>query len=187
MWPNWVDLVIVITFWAACYNGFGRGFLAELFNLISAVSIAVLTINFAGMATGALSPWIPLSPPVTTLAVFWGLFLILWYATRLIRKRVAELIKWERFNWFIQGMGLFLGGLRGLWWAGFLLLVLVSSGYDFPKESVEHKSVLAPRLLASFRGSLEQIGNRFPGARLRTDTPVPPIRPLTHGTTRSTT
>ena len=181
MWPNWVDLIIVTAFWTACYNGFGRGFIAELCNLITAVAVTILTLNFSGLVTAALSPWVPLSPPVTALAVFWGLFLTLWYAGRIIRKRISEVIKWERFNWFIQGAGLFLGGVRGLWWAGFVLLVLTSTGYDFMKESVEKKSVLAPRLLTAFQVSLEQIGDRFPGARLRTNTPVPAVRPLTHG------
>ena len=185
MWPNWVDLIIVGLFWIGCYNGFGRGFLSEFFNLISAVAITVLTLNFSGMVTAALSPWIPLPPPITTLVAFWGLFLILWYVGLNIRRRLGGLIKWERFNWFIQGMGLLLGGLRGLWWAGLAVLVMTSSGYDFLKQSVEEKSVLAPRLLTSFRVSLDQIGDRFPGARLRTDTPVPPLRPITHGSQRS--
>jgi uncharacterized membrane protein required for colicin V production len=185
VWPNWIDLIVVTTFWIGCYNGFGRGFIAELFNLIAAVAVTIFTVNFSGMVTAALSPWIPLSPPVTALVVFWGLFLTLWYAGRIIRKRIAEVIKWERFNWFIQGAGLVLGGLRGLWWAGLTLLVLSAAGYDFLTESVHKKSVLAPRLLHSFQVSLEQIADRLPGARLRTDTPVPPIRPLTHGSAAS--
>ena len=185
MWPNWIDLLILYLFWIGCYNGFGRGFFAELFNLISAVAITVLTLNFSGMATAALSPWIPLPAPITSLVAFWGLFLILWYIGLNIRRWLAGLIKWERFNWFIQGMGLLLGGLRGLWWAGLAVLVMTASDYVFLKESVQEKSVLAQRLLTSFRLSLDQIGNRFPGARLRTDTPVPPIRPITHGSRTS--
>ena len=163
------------------YNGFGRGFLAELLNLIGAVAITALTVNYADMVAGVLRPWMPLPPPATAVVGFWGLFLILWYAARAARKRVAKVIKWERFNWFIQGMGLLLGGLRGLWWAGFILLVLSTSGYSFLLESVGKKSVLAPRLLNSFRISLEQTGNRFPGAKLRGAVPVPPLRPVTHG------
>ena len=181
MWPNWIDLFILTVVWATGYTGFGRGFLAELLNLIGAVAVTVLTANYAGVAGESVRSWLPLPPPVTAVVVYWGLFLMLWYGVRAIRKRVAELIKWERFNWFIQGMGLLLGGIRGLWWAGFVLLVLTSSGYEFLQESVVKKSVLAPRLLTSFRVSFEQIGSRFPGARLRDTIPVPPLRPITHG------
>lgn len=181
MWPNWVDLIIITVVWAACYNGFGRGFLAELLNLVGAIAVTALSINYAGTVAGVLQPWIPFSAPVAAVVVYWGLFLMLWCVMRVVRKRAAEVIKWERFNWFIQGMGLLLGGLRGLWWAGFLLLVLSTSGYTFLLESVEQKSVLAPRLLSSFRVGLEQAGNRLPGAKLRGTTPVPPLRPITHG------
>ena len=181
VWPNWVDLIIITVIWAACYNGFGRGFLAELLNLIGAVAVTALSIIYAGTVTDILRPWIPFPPPITAVVGYWGLFLLLWYAMRVVRKRAAEVIKWERFNWFIQGMGLLLGGLRGLWWAGFILLVLSTSGYTFLVESVEKKSVLAPRLLNSFRISLEQAGNRLPGPKLRGTTPMPPLRPITHG------
>ena len=181
MWPNWVDLIVVTIIWAISYNGFGLGFLAELLNLIGAVVITGLTVNYAEIVTGLLRPWISLSRPLTAVIGFWGLFLILSYAMRLVRKRIAAVIKWERFNWFIQGMGLLLGGLRGLWWAGFILLVLSTSGYSFLLESVEKNSVLAPRLLNSFRISLEQVGNRLPGATLRGTTLIPPLRPVTHG------
>ena len=167
------------------YNGFGRGFLAELLNLIGAVTITALTVNYAEMVSGVLRSWIPIPPPVAAVVGFWGLFLILWYAARAVRKRVTQVIKWERFNWFIQGVGLLLGGLRGLWWAGFILLVLSTSGYSFLVESVEKKSVLSPRLLNSFRISLEQTGNRLPGARLRGTVPVPPLSPVTHGSQAS--
>jgi uncharacterized membrane protein required for colicin V production len=181
VWPNWIDLIILTVVWATCYNGFGRGFLAELLNLIGAVAITVLTSNYAGAVSRSVGTWLPLPPAVTAVVVYWGFFLMLWYGARTVRQRVAEVIKWERFNWFIQGMGLVLGGLRGLWWAGFVLLVFSSSGYGFLQESVGKKSVLAPRLLSSFDVSLEQIRHRFPGARLRGATPVPPLRPITHG------
>ena len=181
MWPNWIDLIVVTIIWATSYSGFGRGFLAEFLNLISAVAITALTINLAGPAAGFLRPGLPLSPPLVIVLAFWGLFLMLWFVARAIRRRVADVIKWERFNWSIQGMGLLLGGLRGLWWAGFILLALSASGYSFLGESVNKKSVLAPRLLSSFRVSLEEASNRLPGARLKGNHPVPPLRPVTHG------
>ena len=181
MWPNWIDLIIVTIIWATSYSGFGRGFLAEFLNLISAVAITALTINLAEPAAGFLRAWLPLSPPAVTVLAFWGLFLTLWFAARAIRKRVADVIKWERFNWFIQGMGLLLGGLRGLWWAGFLLLALTASGYSFLNESVNKQSVLAPRLLNAFHVSLEEASHRLPGARFKGEHPVPPLRPVTHG------
>ena len=180
MWPNWVDLIILTLVCTMGYIGFGRGFLAEFLNCVSAVAVIVVTMKYAGAIEGLLASWSPFPPAITTLVVYSGFFLMLWYAARVLRKQVAEIVKWERFNWLIQGVGLVLGGLRGLWWAGFVLLVLASSGYEFFQESVAKKSVLAPRLLTVFHASLTQIDSRFPGPRLPDTMLVPPLPPIRH-------
>jgi uncharacterized membrane protein required for colicin V production len=163
------------------YSGFGRGFLAEVINLIGTVVATVLTISLAPAVYSIIQPWVGFPAPIVKVLVFWGLFLTLWYVVRIVRKRVADVIKWERFNWFVQGGGLFLGGIRGLWWAGFMLLAFTSSGYPFLLESVEQKSVLSPGLLRAFNISLHEAGSRIPVRRTKGTSPIPPLRPITHG------
>ena len=108
---------------------------------------------------------------------FWGLFLLLLFGVHLLIKRVAQVIKWERLHWLIQGMGLMLGGLRGLWWSGFLLIVLASSGVIWVQQAVEERSLIGPSLLPVSRTILEQVGDRFPGgAQPHGGDLVPPIR-----------
>ena len=176
-WPNWIDLLIVSIIFKTCYNGFVRGILAELLNLIGAVGVTAVTLNFAGVVTKWLQPWITTAPYIVTLIGFWGLFFALFVMVRLIVRRVTELLRWERLYWFVQGIGLFFGGVRGLWWAGFLLVVLVSSGFPFLAVSVEKGSVLGPRLLVVAQVTLEQVADRFPGAPYRPVVLVPPIQP----------
>jgi uncharacterized membrane protein required for colicin V production len=163
------------------YVGFGRGFLTELLNLIGVVAATVLTINLAPALHSIIQPWLPYPAPIAKLVTFWGLFLTLWYVSRVLRLRIAEIIKWERFNWFVQGGGLLLGGIRGLWWAGFVLVIFTSSGYEFLVKSVEEKSVLSPGLLNAFRMSFNEASHRLPGALPRGASPVPPFKPATHG------
>ncbi len=98
----------------------------------------------------------------------------------MIVKRVAGVIKWERVHWLLQGMGLLLGGLRGLWWSGFLLIVLASSGFNGLRQSVEERSLIGPQLLPVARRSLEQVVERFPGALPRGSDLVPLIKDATN-------
>lgn len=180
-WPNWVDLIIVILIFRACYSGFVRGILAELLSLVGAVTVTALAVNYSGVVASWLQPWLAAAPYVAALMGFWSLFGLLVVIVRVVSRRVTDVLKWERLHWFVQGVGLFLGGVRGLWWAGFLLIVLVSSGVPFLATSVEQGSVLGPRLLAVAQGGLEQVANRFPGSKHRPVPPVPPVQPTTRG------
>jgi uncharacterized membrane protein required for colicin V production len=141
------------------------------------VALTVLTLNYGGVAAAWLAPWVGWPPYLVALTGFWGLFAILWFTVRFTIRRVTELLKWEQVHWVIQGVGFFLGGVRGLWWTGFLLIVFVSSGLTFLAASVEQESVLGPRLLKIARTSIQRVADRFPGAQRRGGVPVPPLRP----------
>ena len=175
-WPNWVDLVIVIIFFRTCYNGLDRGLVAEFLTLIGAVSATALSLNYFGVVRG----WIPVlgvPPYLADLFVFWAFFLILVLLVHMVLKRVTDVIKWERLHWALQGFGLVLGGLRGFWWATFLLIALTSSGFTGVRESVEKRSVIGPGLLPIGRMTVERVIDRFPGAENRGQTLIPPIKP----------
>ena len=176
--PNWIDLIIVTVVLRTCYNGFGRGLLAELLSLIGAVAITSLTLNYAEVASGWVKSWVQAGPSLMHVGVFWAFFLIVSLAVRIVLRRAADVIKWERLHWAVQGLGLVLGGLRGLWWSGFLLVVLSSSGVAFLRQSVEERSMFGPRLLHVAREGLVRAADRFPGAAGRGPDLVPPlIRP----------
>ena len=162
-----------------CYMGFGRGFFAEFLNVIGAVSMTALTINYAGLVTKWVQSFWHAQPILIAALVFWGLFLSLVYAVRLIIKTVTSAIKWERLHWFIQGCGLILGGLRGLWWAGFTLVVLSASGITYFQESVEMRSIIGPRLLPIASTALEYATALYPGSQYHTEVLVPPIQQKT--------
>jgi len=85
---------------------------------------------------------------------------------RVLRK-LGSLIKWERLHWSIQGMGLVLGGIRGLWWAGLLLLIMLSLGVAYLTESIQDHSVLGPRFVNVATSSVGWVADRYPGRRAR--------------------
>ena len=173
--PNWIDLIVITLVLRTCYNGFGRGLLTELLSLIGAVSSTSLTLNYAGVVSKWVTAWVPTGGSFMRVGVFWGFLLTVTLVVRIVLRRAAEVIKWERLHWAMQGMGLVLGGLRGLWWSGFLLVVLSSSGVAFLRQSVEERSMFGPRLLHVAREGLARAADRFPGARGRGPEPVPPI------------
>ena len=175
-WPNWVDLIVIIIVLSTCYNGFGRGLLTEVFSLMGAVTVTALSMNYVTVVAAWLKRWAWLAPSALTVIVFWGLFLILAAAMRVIVRRLSEVMKWERLHWIVQGMGLVLGGLRGLWWSGFILVALSSSGVTVLQQSVEERSVLGPRMLNVARNTLGRVADQFPGAKNRGLMLVPPIR-----------
>ncbi|MBI2104224.1 MAG: CvpA family protein [Candidatus Omnitrophica bacterium] len=170
-------MIIITLLIRGCYSGFGRGLLTELLSLAGAVCITSLTLNYAGTVSAWLEQWGWLTPQVTALAGFWGLFLALMTAVHYVARRVTEVVKWERLHWMVQGIGLVLGGVRALWWTGFLLVVLVSSGFLFLRQSVEERSVFGPRLLGISRQGLARAADVFPGAAGRSDELVPRMKP----------
>jgi len=175
-WPNWVDLIVLILLFRGCYSGFGRGVLAELFNLALAVGTTMLVLNYWSVVAGWIVPWLWFDHTLGTFLLFLALLLLGVVLSHEILRRLGELVKWERLHWTTQGLGLILGGIRGLWWAGFILIVLASSGFVYLSESVEQRSVMGPRLISLAHESFSRVANRFPGAQHRGREFVPPAR-----------
>ena len=80
-----------------------------------------------------------------------------------LRKVVERFLKWERLHWTVQGTGLTLGGIRGLWWAGLVMLVLLATGLPYLSDSVQERSTLGPRLVEVSTTVLTEVADRYPG------------------------
>jgi len=176
IWPNWVDLVVIILLFRGCYSGFGRGLLAELFNLSLAIGTTVLALNFWNVVAGWIAPWLWFDRTVGTFLVFVMMLLLGVVISHGLLRRFGDLVKWERLHWTTSGLGMLLGGVRGMWWAGVILLMFVSSGFVYLSESVEQRSVLGPRLVSLAHESFTRVANRFPGAGNRRGDLFPPVR-----------
>ncbi len=177
-WPNWVDLIIVILVIRTCYSGFARGLLTECLHLAGTIALIALTMNYTGQVTAIAQPFLAwVGPTRVPFVVFIVMLCGLMFGLRLLLKMLARVLKWERVHWAIQGLGLLVGGVRGVWWAGFLLVVLTSSGVVYFQRSVEERSVLGPKLASTAHEVLGQVAEYFPGAAQRGMSLVPPIIP----------
>lgn len=180
VWPNWLDLVIVILVARGCYTGFAHGLVTEILTDLGAVTVTALTVNAWGVVLERLETWLTrVSSDVLAPATFWGVFLILLVGLRILLRRIAALVKWERLHWTIQGLGLVLGGVRGLWWSGVITLALTASGVPSLAGSVRERSVLGPQLVQVARTTVESVAEWFPGAQHRKPFLIPPVNPAT--------
>ena len=177
-WPNWVDLIVIIIVFLSSYNGFVRGIITEVLYGVGAMAVTVAAINWWPVASGWLQGRLPVNPAILAPFVFWGVFIFALTLVKLALRRVAEVVKWERVHWLIQGIGMVLGGARGLWWAGLFTLALTTSGFDFLHTSVVDRSVLGPRLMYLFREAVIIVSDHAPGAEHRTRDLIPPFNDL---------
>ncbi|MDP3723352.1 MAG: CvpA family protein [Candidatus Omnitrophota bacterium] len=177
-WPNWVDLLVVILFLRMCYSGQAHGLLWELLHLVGLISVTALTLNFSTPAAQWLESWLRASPILAAAVGFWGLFLGLLAVKRLLVKLITHAVKWEGAHWAIHGLGGLLGGIRGLWWSGFILIALSLSGWTYVQESVEQRSILGPGLVEVSRKSLTRVADCFPGAQARGQALIPSLGPV---------
>lgn len=159
---NWVDLVVIILTLRACYSGFGRGFLAELCYCFGVVTLTALVCNVHGTVARQLSAWWPLRQPVLDVTTFLLLLAIGALGLRLIIRRLAAQVTGERLHWSIQNLGFVLGALRGLWWSGLILWLLIGIGPYF-SQSIEQHSLLGPKVLELSRQAIERTVSWYPG------------------------
>ena len=139
--------------------------------------MTALVVNYANLVTHWLRPWLSWpNPTLAAFGLFWVLFLGVVFVWHHVLNVLTALIRWERVHWFVQGFGIAVGGVRGLWWAGLLLLTLVSSGVGSLRASVEERSVLGPRLVNLAYETLQRVADQFPGAEYRGETLVPPMK-----------
>ncbi len=159
-----------------CYRGFGRGVLAEALNLVGAVSAVALTVNYAGWVTGPMRQLVSFDPLLAGFLTFWGVFVIVLLSLHAAVRSLGQLVKWEPFHWTTRGVGLVLGGLRGIWWSGVLLLAFSASGFLYLQESVAERSILGPRLMGLSQQRLDQVLTWLPAGQLQGQTLFPAFK-----------
>lgn len=141
---------------------------AELLHLVGIVGATLLACIFHGSVSRALASWVTVVGPnrldfISFLVLFaLGLTIFVQFGVRMLAKNVTG----NRLAWSVQGLGLFLGGVRGLWWAGLALLVLLATGLPYLARSIQERSMLSPCLLAVSRTTLTQLVDWTVGSRI---------------------
>jgi len=174
--PNWFDLILITLFFKGCYSGFGRGFLTELLHLAGLVLATVVAINFYGTASQWLSPLFWFGHQTGVFLTFLIIFLAMVFGVSVLTRALGRALQWERMNLVVQGLGLLIGGVRGLWICGLIAVIMTSSGIPYLRHSVEQESLLGRRLHDKARMVFTQVTARAPGGESRDPRLVPKAR-----------
>ncbi len=176
MWPNWVDVfVILIPILRACYVGFSSGFITGLVNLVGVVSVTALACNYRAVVAAWVAPWWRFDPLWLESICFFVLLLAGVLLVHWALRKLATVVEWERLHWIIQGAGLLLGGVRGLWWAGIGLLLLQSFGVPYLQESVQKRSIFGAKLSPLAQERIEWVVDWYPG-RIHRESLLPMVK-----------
>lgn len=145
--------------------------MAELLHVAGLVASTVLACTWYEDVSLRVAPWVRrIRPETVAYAGFLILFalallVIVHVGIRLLVKRVM----WERLTWPVQGLGLLFGGVRGLWWSGLLLWLVVATGEPYLTRSIQERSLFSPRLMQvsqeALRGAVQWTSGPIAGDR----------------------
>ena len=152
--------------------------LAEFLHLVGIVGVTILACTFHSSVTRVLAPWVVVVDRDTLdfisflalLALGW--VIVVQCGVRALAKSLAG----NQSGLSVPGLGLLVGGARGLWWAGLALLVLLSTGVPYLARSIQERSLLSPRLVTVSRTTLARLVEWTAGARAEGPL-IPPLPP----------
>lgn len=139
-----------------------RGILSELLYLTGLALATVVACNYYQWVAGWVSQWMVFDPDKLRFVIFLLLLLIVVLLARFAIRSVNQLIQWERVHWAVQGLGLIVGGVRGVWLAGVCALILISTGLPSLVESVTERSRIGPSLVQTSTQYIQQVSDWLP-------------------------
>lgn len=141
--------------------------MAEALHLVGLVVATAASGNVAGTLIQWSVRWWRYGPRALDILGSAGAFLLLVLPTFLVIRRCTSLLGRSRVPWFLQGLGLILGSVRGLWWAGVLLVFLLSTGQPYLTRSIAERSLVGGQLVQASRRGIRLVSDRLPGRSSR--------------------
>lgn len=126
------------------------------------MAVSVFTCRFSSVLVEQLRPWWPLRPQGLEIGGSVGLFLVLMMLVGWLVRRMAGWVADERAHWISHSAGMIVGVVRGTWWAGMMVLFMLSFQQAYLTQSITERSSLAPSLSRVARTSLQWATDRLP-------------------------
>ena len=143
---NWVDIIVVIFLIRGGYIGLNQGFSVELFKVLAAVGVSVISLLYYNKLGQWLSSHSFLSPQVAEFLSFLVLFFALLLIFRAVRVLLFRILHLELFYGLEKWGGFSLGLVRSVVFASLFLFALTLLPVTYFKTSVEEKSFSGPHL-----------------------------------------
>jgi membrane protein required for colicin V production len=142
---NSLDIVIVVILSFSVVHSLFRGFIKEVFFLVSIVLGFLCASHLYHHAADALRPHIQ-TEPLRNIIGFTSVFLICSTAVSLLGNLIRKLVKEVKLGWLDHLLGLFSGILKGVAFASILTMVLVT--FLPPNARITSESRLAPEVIS---------------------------------------
>ncbi|OGX12207.1 MAG: hypothetical protein A3I71_05715 [Omnitrophica WOR_2 bacterium RIFCSPLOWO2_02_FULL_63_16] len=135
--------------------------------MVGLVAATVASGGIAGRIITWSSRWWRYDPRTLDVLCSAGAFLLVVLATCLLIRRCASWLERPRVPWFLRGLGLILGSVRGLWWAAVLLIFMLATGQPYLTRSIAERSLVGPQLVQVSRWGIRLVADRLPGRSSR--------------------
>lgn len=141
---NWVDYAILAIVAISLLVGALRGFMKEVFSLVTWALAFVIAYRFAGDVAGLMEPHVSL-PSARTAMGFAGLFLVVLVVGGLLNYLIGRLVETTGLTGTDRLLGGAFGAVRGL---AIVLVFLLVAGYTpIPRDPWWQQSGMIQRLM----------------------------------------
>lgn len=134
---TWFDFAALVVLGLSGVMAFARGLIREVFSIIAFIGGAIAAVFFAGMLSGLVESFTPLSGPLASVAAGLLIFLVVFIVITVITSTVAKQAHQStEIGSFDRAAGLAFGILRGVLVVSLFVLLMRQSGPE-PSASAD--------------------------------------------------
>lgn len=143
-----LDIILLICFVPAIFQGLKKGFIAQAISIISIVAGIWASAHFADITADWIAQYITASEQVLKLVAFALILVVVFLALAALGKALEGMFKLVMLGWFNRLLGLVFALLKTGLIVGLAIIAFnsLNETFNFVQESVLNESVLYPPL-----------------------------------------
>lgn len=145
---NILDIILLVCFVPAIFQGIRKGFIAQAVSIISIVAGIWASARFANVVSGWISRYITASEQVLRLVAFAIILVMVFLALAALGKILEGVFKLVMLGWLNKLLGVVFALLKTGLIVGLLIMAFstLNDNFKFVQESVLNESLLYPPL-----------------------------------------
>ena len=145
---NILDIILLVCFVPAIFQGIRKGFIAQAVSIVSIVVGIWASARFANVVSGWIAQYITASEQVLRLVAFAIILVLVFLALAALGKLLEGVFKLVMLGWLNKLLGVVFALLKTGLIVGLLIMAFSSlnDNFKFVQESVLNESVLYPPL-----------------------------------------
>ncbi len=144
---NIIDIIILVCFVPAVFNGLSKGFVDQAFSLIALVLGVWLSFKFSGMAGDWLASFVDLPGTVLHIISFILILILVSLVMWLIGKLVEKVLKFVMLGWLNKLLGVVFALIKCFLIIGLVIILFesVNSLFSFvPAQTLDNSMLYHP-------------------------------------------